>query len=62
MPTRIKLADGQFSLVEDPYTHVGDDDAVVAFVLRFVGLLRHGGIIRIRGAWTAPMATGTMRA
>ena len=25
MPTRIKLIDGQFSLVEDPYTHVSDD-------------------------------------
>lgn len=25
MPTRIKLIDGAFSLVEDPYTHVSDD-------------------------------------
>ena len=29
MPTRIKLTDGQFSLVEDPYTHVGDDEDLV---------------------------------
>ena len=26
MPTRIKLTDGQFSLVEDPFTHVTDDE------------------------------------
>lgn len=26
MPTRIKLIDGQFSLVEDPYTAVTDDE------------------------------------
>ena len=25
MPTRIKLIDGEFSLVEDPFTHVSDD-------------------------------------
>ena len=29
MPTRIKLTDGQFSLVEDPYTHVSDDEDLV---------------------------------
>jgi uncharacterized protein (DUF934 family) len=26
MPTRIKLQDGQFSLVEDPFTYVTDDE------------------------------------
>ena len=26
MPTRIRLIDGQFSLVEDPYTHVSDEE------------------------------------
>ena len=26
MPTRIKLKDGQFSLVEDPFTYVTDDE------------------------------------
>lgn len=28
MPTRIKLTDGQFSLVEDPFTHVADDESL----------------------------------
>ena len=30
MPTLIRLADGVFSLAEDPFTSVGDDEAIAA--------------------------------